>query len=125
MGAVEGWDRGLQDLAAGAFEFVPDSLPKARSLVNAGKLRSLTATGLKRSALCPNVPTPKQALGSAMGHRVQSRHRGAQGPAKSLQTRLEASVRKAYDSKGIQGLHGATRLWNGVRNGEEIARFMA
>ena len=55
---------GLQDLAAGGVEFVPCSLPEARSLIDAGKERSLAVMNKTRSALFPNVPTLKEATGS-------------------------------------------------------------
>ena len=55
---------GLQDLAAGGVEFVPCSLPEARSLIDAGKVRSLAVMGGSRASLYPNVPTLKEATGS-------------------------------------------------------------
>ena len=50
---------GLQDLAAGGVEFVPCSLPEARSLIEAGKVRSLAVMDTRRAALFPDVPTLK------------------------------------------------------------------
>ena len=55
---------GLQDLVAGGVEFVPCSLPEARSLIEAGKVRSLAVMDAARAALFPNVPTLKEATGS-------------------------------------------------------------
>ena len=55
---------GLQDLVAGGIEIVPCSLPEARSLIDAGKVRSLAVMDAKAAALYPNVPTLKAATGS-------------------------------------------------------------
>src|SRR5438309_4815605 len=56
---------GLQDLVAGGVEIAPCSLPDARSLIDAGKVRSLAVMADKRAALYPDVPTLKEATGSA------------------------------------------------------------
>jgi tripartite-type tricarboxylate transporter receptor subunit TctC len=55
---------GLQDLVAGGIEIVPCSLPEARSLIDAGKVRSLAVMDAKAAVLYPNVPTLKAATGS-------------------------------------------------------------
>src|SRR4029079_13419633 len=55
---------GLQDLVAGGVEIVPCSLPEARSLIDAGKVKSLAVMADAPAALYPNVPTLKSASGS-------------------------------------------------------------
>ena len=55
---------GLQDLVAGGVEIVPCSLPEARSLIDAGKVKSLAVMDARPSALYPNIPTLKAATGS-------------------------------------------------------------
>jgi tripartite-type tricarboxylate transporter receptor subunit TctC len=55
---------GLQDMVAGGIEIAPVSLPEARSLIDAGKVKSLAIMNDKPSALYPNVPTLKAATGS-------------------------------------------------------------
>ena len=51
-------------MVAGGVEIAPCSLPEARSLIDAGKVKSLAIMDDKRSALYPNVPTLKEAVGS-------------------------------------------------------------
>src|SRR3712207_3296901 len=53
---------GLQDMVAGGIEIAPVSLPEARSLIDAGKVKSLAIMADKPAALYPNVPTIKSAL---------------------------------------------------------------
>ncbi|MEO5672346.1 MAG: tripartite tricarboxylate transporter substrate binding protein, partial [Ramlibacter sp.] len=55
---------GLQDMVAGGVEVAPVSLPEARSLIDAGKVRSLAVMSDKPASLYPNVPTLKAATGS-------------------------------------------------------------
>src|SRR5438874_397771 len=54
---------GLQDMVAGGIDIAPCSLPEARSLIDAGKVKSLAIMADKPAALYPNVPTLKSAIG--------------------------------------------------------------
>ena len=47
---------GLQDLVAGGVEIVPCSIPEARSLIDAGKVRSLAIMDPSPPALYPTCP---------------------------------------------------------------------
>lgn len=58
-GAAEG----LQDLVAGGVDIVPCSLPEARSLIEAGRVRSLAVMAEQPSGLMPDIPTLKKATG--------------------------------------------------------------
>ena len=74
---------GLQDMVAGGIEIAPVSLPEARSLIDAGKVKSLAIMNDKPAALYPNVPTlsPRSAAtgrwppGAASSRRRESRRR--------------------------------------------------
>src|SRR6266571_1660815 len=50
---------GLQDMVAGGVEVAPCSLPEARSLIDAGKVKPLAIMDAAPSALYPKVPTLK------------------------------------------------------------------
>ncbi len=116
---------GLQDLVAGGVEFVPSSLPEARSLIDAGKVKSLAVMDEKRAALFPNVPTLKEAIGSGWTTGAWRGIAAPKGLPKDIQTRLEASVKKAYDSKEYKDFmtqRGFGTVWGGA---DEFAKFMA
>ena len=116
---------GLQDLAAGGVEFVPCSLPEARSLIDAGKVRSLAVMASSRSALFPNVPTLKEATGSDWATGAWRGIAAPKGLPAPVAARLEASVKKAYDSKEYKDFmaqRGFGLLWG---SGAEFAGFMA
>lgn len=116
---------GLQDLVAGGVEFVPCSLPEARSLIEAGKVKSLAVMATQRAALFPNVPTLKESTGSAWATGAWRGIAAPNGLPANVVARLEASVKKAYDSKEYKDFmaqRGFGLLWG---NGNEFAAFMA
>ena len=55
---------GLQDLVAGGVEFVTCSIPEARALIDAGKVRALAIMDANPPALYPKLPTLKKELNS-------------------------------------------------------------
>src|SRR5213078_4504530 len=90
---------GLQDMVAGGVEVVPCSLPEARSLIDAGKVRSLAVMSDKPAALYPNVPTLKAALGSDW---TMAAWRGIAAPKNipaEARDKLVAAIRKIAASK--------------------------
>jgi tripartite-type tricarboxylate transporter receptor subunit TctC len=116
---------GLQDLVAGGVEFVPCSLPEARSLIDAGKVRSLAVMADKRATLYPNVPTLKEATGSGWGTGAWRGMAAPKGLPADIRTRLETALKKVYDSKEYQEFmasRGFGVIWG---TGEEFGKFMA
>jgi tripartite-type tricarboxylate transporter receptor subunit TctC len=55
---------GLLDLVASGIDLVPGSLPEGRSLIDAGKVKSLVILDEKPSSLYPKVPTGADAIGT-------------------------------------------------------------
>ena len=116
---------GLQDMVAGGVDVVPCSLPEARALIEAGKVRSLAIMDTKPSALFPNVPTVRQATRSGwtlVGWRGVGAPKGLNA---EVQKRLVASLKKAHDSKEFRDFmqnRGYAPLWAGP---EDFAKFMA
>lgn len=60
----EGAAPGLQELVAGGVHIVPCSLPEARSLIDAGRVKSLVIMAEERADLYPDIPTLKEETGS-------------------------------------------------------------
>jgi tripartite-type tricarboxylate transporter receptor subunit TctC len=54
---------GLQDLVAGGVDMVTCSVPEAKALIDAGKVRSLAVMAAERNPAFPDVPTLKEAAG--------------------------------------------------------------
>jgi len=90
---------GLQDMVAGGIEVAPVSLPEARSLIDAGKVKSLAIMNDKPSALYPNVPTLKSALGSDWAMAAWRGIVAPKGLPAPIRDKLAESVRKVAASK--------------------------
>ena len=90
---------GLQDLVAGGVEIVPCSLPEARSLIDAGKVRSLAVMNDAPAALYPNVPTLKAATGSDWKLGAWRGIAAPKGMPAEAHDKLVAAIRKVAASK--------------------------
>ena len=90
---------GLQDLVAGGVDIVPCSIPEARSLIDAGKVKSLAIFDDKAPALYPNLPTIKQATGSNWKTAAWRGFSAPKNLPKDVTDKLTAAIKKAYDSK--------------------------
>jgi tripartite-type tricarboxylate transporter receptor subunit TctC len=89
---------GLQDLVAGGVEIVPCSIPEARALIDAGKVKSLAIMDANPPSLYPNVPPLKTALGSDWTMAAWRGMAAPKGISKEVEARLVAAVKSAYDS---------------------------
>src|SRR5437763_5093256 len=90
---------GLQDLVAGGVDVVPCSIPEARSMIDAGKVRALAIMDANPPALYPGVPPLRKELGTnwqIAAWRVIAAPKGI--PADAQKT-LVAALKRVYDSK--------------------------
>jgi tripartite-type tricarboxylate transporter receptor subunit TctC len=116
---------GLQDMVAGGVEVAPVSLPEARSLIDAGKVKSLAIMDPKPSALYPNVPTLKSAIGSDWTMAAWRGIVAPKGIPADVRDKLAAAVRKAATSKeyaDFMASRGYGVLYSGP---DEFGKFMA
>jgi tripartite-type tricarboxylate transporter receptor subunit TctC len=90
---------GLNDLMAGGVEVVPCSLPEARALIEAGKVKSLAVMDPNPASLFPNVPTLKAEIGSSWTMAAWRGIAAPKGIPGDVQARLLASLKKAHESK--------------------------
>jgi tripartite-type tricarboxylate transporter receptor subunit TctC len=90
---------GLQDLVAGGVDIVPCSIPEARSLIDAGKVKSLAVMDTNAPALYPDLPLLKTALGTDWKMAAWRGMAAPKGLPKDVEAKLVAAVKAAYDSK--------------------------
>jgi len=90
---------GLQDMVAGGVELAPVSLPEARSLIDAGKVKSLAIMSDKPSALYPAIPTLKSAIGSDWTMAAWRGIVAPKGIPADVRDKLAAAVQKVAASK--------------------------
>jgi tripartite-type tricarboxylate transporter receptor subunit TctC len=106
----------LLDLVAGGVDVVSGSLPEARSLIDAGKVKSLAVLDDQPSPLYPLVATAQQAIGSSW---TMGGWRGIAAPKglpPEIEARLAAAAKKAYDSaefRSFMGSRGFSMRWAG------------
>src|SRR5260221_4689589 len=116
---------GLQDLVAGGVEVAPCSLPEARSLIDAGKVKPLAIMDADPSALYPKVPTLKKELGSNWTMAAWRVIAAPKGMPADLQARLVAILKKVHDSKEFRDFmaqRGYGVVWAGP---QDAVKFMA
>ena len=116
---------GLNDLVAGGVEVVPCSLPEARALIEAGKVKSLAIMDPKPAALFPKVPTLKSEIGSGWTMAAWRGIAAPKGIPPEIQNKLLASLQKAHESKEFKEFmesRGFGVLWAPP---QEFASFMA
>lgn len=89
---------GLQDMLSGGVQFAPCSIPEAKALIDAGRVKSLAVMAEQRNPVFPDVPTVKEATG--IDFSVGS-WRGFAGPLNmdpEAVAVLEPLMKKIYDS---------------------------
>ena len=116
---------GLQDMVAGGVEVAPVSLPEARSLIDAGKVRSLAIMDARPSALYPNVPTLKSATGSDWSMAAWRGIVAPKGIPAEARDKLSAVVRKVAASKEYTDFMASRGFGVIYAPPEEFGRFMA
>jgi tripartite-type tricarboxylate transporter receptor subunit TctC len=116
---------GLQDLVAGGVEVAPCSLPEARSLIDAGKVKPLAIMDADPSALYPKVPTLKKELGSNWTMAAWRVIAAPKGMPADMQARLVATLKKVHDSKEFRDFmaqRGYGVVWAAP---QDAVKFMA
>ena len=120
----EGAAPGLQELAAGGVQVVTCSLPEARSMIEAKKVRALAIMGENRAELFPEVPTLKElglnwTMGAWRGIGIPK------GTPDDIVKVLEKSLEKAVASAEFKKFmldNGFGILW---KPAAEHGKFMA
>ena len=104
----------LTDLAAEGIDFVSCSLPEARALISAGKVKSLALMADKRAALFPDTPTLKEASGSPWVKGVWRGMVGPKGLPPGHRQPLRGALQEGARERRLQEVHGRARLRDGV-----------
>lgn len=116
---------GLQDMIAGGVEVAPVSLPEARSLIDAGKVKSLAIMNDKPSTLYPNVPTLKAAIGSDWTMAAWRGIVAPKGIPADVRDKLAAAIRKIAASKEYTEFMASRGFGVIYAAPDEFAKFMA
>ena len=115
---------GLQDMVAGGVEFVTCSIPEARALIDAGKVKALAIMDANPPALYPNLPTLKKELGSSWEIAAWRVIAGPKGLPADVQKGLSGALKKVHDSKEFREFmaqRGFGVVWAGP---DDTVKFM-
>ena len=116
---------GLQDMVAGGVDIAPVSLPEARSLIDAGKVKSLAIMADKPSALYPNVPTLKSATGSDWTIAAWRGIVAPKGIPNDVRDKLVAGIQKVAASKEYSEFMASRGFGVTYAGPDDFAKFMA
>ena len=114
---------GLQDLVAGGVSVVPCSIPEARSLIDARRVRSLAIMADARNPLFPDVPTLREATGSAWTIGAWRGMVAPKGLPAEISGRLSAALVEIAQSKDYADFMGARGFGIKVAAGPEFLSF--
>jgi tripartite-type tricarboxylate transporter receptor subunit TctC len=120
----EGAAPGLQDLVAGGVDIVPSSIPEAKSLLEAGRVKSLAVMSGNRNAAFPDVPTTQETVGVTWEIGAWRGIVGPKGMPQEATDALIPALEKVYNSaeyKEFMNGRGFGMRWAA---GDEFAAFM-
>jgi len=116
---------GLQDMVAGGVEVVPCSIPEARSMIDAGKVRALAIMDANPPALYPKLPTLKSELGTNWEIAAWRVIAAPKNIPTEVQRTLGAALKKVYDSKEYKDFMASRGFGVVWADAAGTAKFMA
>ncbi len=122
--ASQGAAPALQELVAGGTDIVPCSLPEAKSLLDAGKIRAMAVLSEERLPAYPKVPTAKEAVGVNVLAGAWRGIGGPKGMPEEATTKLIAAMEKIHKSQEFRKFmtdRGFGLMW---RAGPDFGKFM-
>ncbi len=116
---------GLQDMVAGGVDVVPCSIPEARAMIDAGKVRALAIMDANPPALYPKVPTVKSELGTNWEIAAWRVIAAPKGLPAGMQRTLVTALKKVYDSKEYKDFMSSRGFGVVWADPDGTAKFMA
>lgn len=89
----------VQDLAAGGLDLVTCSVPEAKAMIDAGKVKSLAVMAAERNPAFKDVPTLKEAAGIDYSVGAWRGIAAPKGLPKEIVDKLTAELKKVNQSK--------------------------
>ncbi|HET6469455.1 MAG TPA: tripartite tricarboxylate transporter substrate binding protein [Geminicoccaceae bacterium] len=120
----EGAAPGLQDLVAGGVEIVPSSVPEAKSLIDAGRVKSLALMAEERNPIFQDVPTLEEAAGIDYAIGAWRGFVGPKGLPAEVTDVLVPALKRIYDSQEYKDFMSQRGFGVVYAEPEEFARFM-
>lgn len=120
----EGAAPAMTELVSGGIDIVPSSVPEARSMMEAGRVKSLGVMAPERIPSFPDVPTIQEELGTDYQVGEWRGIAGPKGMDPEIVSTLEAALEKAYNSDTYQDFMANQGFGTEWRNAEEFGKLM-
>lgn len=115
---------GMQELIAGGVDFIPCSVPEARTMIEAGRARSLYVQGATRIPAFPDIPTVKEAIGVDHLGGAWRAVVGPKGMPADVVSKLTAAIEKIHQSKEFRDFMNSRGFGLEWKKGPEFAKFL-
>lgn len=121
----EGAAPAMTDLVAGGIDIAPTSVPEARAMIDAGRVKSLAIMAPERNAVFDTVPTLKEEIDSDYVLGEWRAIGGPKGMDPEIVAKLEDALEKAYQSDIYQGFMKKQGFGAEWRNTADFTTFLA
>lgn len=115
----------MTEMAADSIDIVPSSVPEARSMIEAGKAKSLAIMAPERLDSFPDVPTLQEAIGSDYNVGEWRGIAGPKGMDPEIVATLESALKTAYNSDTYQDFMAKQGFGTEWRNAEDFGQLMS
>lgn len=120
----EGSAPAMTELASGGVDIVSTSVPEARSMIDAGRVKSFAVMASGRLSAFPDIPTTRELVGSDYQVGAWRGIVGPQGMDAEVVATLESALEAAYQSDTYQDFMAQRGFGTEWRNAEEFGQLM-
>lgn len=120
----EGSAPAMTELASGGIDIVSTSVPEARSMMDAGRVKSFAVMAAERLSAFPDIPTANELVGSDYQVGAWRGIVGPQGMDPEVVATLESALEAAYQSDTYQDFMTQRGFGTEWRNAEEFGQMM-
>ncbi|RUR35825.1 tripartite tricarboxylate transporter substrate binding protein [Vreelandella populi] len=120
----EGSAPAMTELASGGVDVVSTSVPEARSMIDAGRVKSFAVMAPERLSAFPDIPTTNELVGSDYQVGAWRGIVGPQGMDAEVVATLESALEAAYQSDTYQDFMTQRGFGTEWRNAEEFGQMM-
>lgn len=120
----EGAAPAMTELASGGVNIVSTSVPEARSMIDAGRVKSFAVMASERLAAFRDIPTTQELVGSDYQVGAWRGIVGPHGMDTKVVAMLESALEAAYQSDTYQDFMAQRGFGTEWRNAEEFGQLM-
>ena len=122
---TQGAQPGFQELAAGGADVQPSSLPEAKAMMDAGRVKALAVLSHKRLPAFPDVPTVKEAIGIDWAGGAWRGIVAPEGLPEDIAAQLDKAVYTAWHSEEFQRFMTERGFGMQYMGAKDFGRFLA